>query len=89
MLRITPIADDGRTVRLKLEGRIHEAWVQLLEQECTRLVGSRRQVLLDFSDVSFIDPPGVQAIRRIPNGHVRIINCPAFIADLLQQGDQP
>ena len=89
MLRITPIADDGRTVRLKLEGRIHEDWARLLEQECERLACAHRLVLLDFSDVSFIDPPGVQAIRRIPNGHVRIINCPALIADLLQQGDRP
>lgn len=89
MLRITPIADDGRTVRVKLEGRIHQDWVSVLEQECDRLARTRRQVLLDFSDVHYIDPPGIQAVRRIPNGHVRIVNCPPFIADLLEQGDLP
>ena len=89
MLRITRVADDGRTIRLKLEGRIYEEWTRLLEEECARLVRRRRQVLLDFSGVHFIDPPGIQAVRRIPNGHVRIVNCPAFIADLLEQGDQP
>jgi len=89
MLRITPIRKDRGTVTLKLEGKIHADWAGLLEQECLRLVHQQEQVLLDFSGVSYVDPDGIQVVRELPNGHIHIINCPRFIAELLDRGGQP
>lgn len=86
MLRITPIRDDQATVTLKLEGRIADAWVTLLEQECGGLLHDGKQVLLDCAQVSFIDSEGVALLRRWSNGHLRVIHCPAFIVDLLEGG---
>lgn len=89
MLRITPVRTDRGTVTLKLEGKIHADWAGLLEQECLRLVHQQEQVLLDFSAVSYVDPEGIQVVRDLPNGHIQIINCPRFIAELLDRGGQP
>lgn len=89
MLRITPVSKDKGTVMLKLEGKIHADWASLLEQECLRLVHQRKRVLLDFSGVSYVDPDGIAVVRNFPNGHIQIINCPRFIAELLDRGGQP
>ncbi len=87
MLRITLIQNDDATVTLKLEGRIHDAWVGLLERECGRLRRGRKRILLDCGHVSFVDAEGLALLRRLSNGHLRVIHCPAFIADLLEGGD--
>jgi len=89
MLRITSVRKDRGTVTLKVEGKIHADWVSLLEQECLRLVHQQKQVRLDFSGVSYVDPEGIQVVRNFPNGHIQIINCPRFIVELLDRGGQP
>jgi anti-anti-sigma regulatory factor len=89
MLRITKIAENGSPVTLKLEGKIHAEWVSLLEQECRMLVGQKKTVILDFSDVTFIDDRGVEMIRRLPASSIRIINGDSFIEDLLDRGGKP
>ena len=89
MLRITPVREDRGTVTLKLEGKIHSTWATLLEQECLRLAHQQTRVLLDFSGVSYVDPAGIQVVRDLPNGHIHVINCPRFIAELLDRGGQP
>ena len=89
MLRITPAAKNVGTVTLKLEGKIHGEWASLLEQECFRLVHQQKQVRLDFSGVSYVDPEGIQVVRNLLNGHIQIINCPRFIVELLDRGGQP
>lgn len=88
MLRITPVRKDRGTVTLKLEGKIHADWAALLEQECLRLVHQKKRVLLDFSEVSYVDPDGIEVVTNLPNGHIQIINCPRFIAELLDRGGQ-
>ena len=87
MLRITQIPNDATTVTLKLEGRLLDAWVGLLELECGRLRRRRKRILLDCAQVSFVDADGVAFLRRLSNGHLEVTNCPAFIADLLNGGD--
>src|SRR5437667_12752195 len=89
MLRITPAAKNVGTVTLKLEGKIHGEWASLLEQECFRLVHQQKQVRLDFSGVSYVDPEGIQVVRNLLNGHIQIINCPRFIVEILDRRSQP
>ncbi len=89
MLRITKIEENGSPVTLKLEGNIHADWVFLLEQECRALISQKKMVLLDFSDVTFIDDRGVEMIRRLPASSIRIINGDSFIEDLIDRGGKP
>ncbi len=89
MLRITKIAENGSSVTLKLEGKVHADWVSLLEQECRTLLSQKKTVLLDFSDVTFMDDRGVEMIRQLPPGNITIINGDAFIEDLIDRGGKP
>ncbi|HZC80744.1 MAG TPA: hypothetical protein VE222_03325 [Nitrospiraceae bacterium] len=89
MLRITKIGENGSPVTLKLEGKVHGDWVFLLEQECRALLSQQKTVLLDFSDVTFMDDRGVEMIRRLPAGSIKVINGDAFIEDLRDRGGKP
>lgn len=86
MLRITQVQQDGRTVTLKLEGKIHAEWVVLLQEECAHLLRQYESVNLDFSGVSYLDAHGIKLVRSWSNGEIRITRCPQFIADLLDEG---
>ena len=89
MLRITTIAESPSLTTLKLEGRIVSDWVSLLERECLTLLQEKQQVLLDLSDVLFIDARGVEMLKRIANENLEVINSSAFIESLLRgEGDQ-
>lgn len=83
MLRITQIGESPSLATLKVEGRIVSNWVSVLEEESLRWLQEKQAVVLDFSNVSFIDRQGVEALRRLRAGAVRIINCSSLIEDLL------
>jgi anti-anti-sigma regulatory factor len=89
MLRITKIEQNGSPVTLRLEGKLSDQWVALLEGECRALISQKKMVLLDFSDVTFIDDRGVEMIRRLPASSIRIINGDSFIEDLIDRGGKP
>ena len=76
---------NGSPVTLKLEGKIKSDWVNILERECRTLISQKKSVLLDFSDVNYIDHSGVEMMRKLPNGRVTIVNASDFITDLLQR----
>lgn len=89
MLRITTIAESPSLTTLKLEGRIVSDWVSLLEQECLTLLHEKQQVLLDLSEVTFIDGRGVEMLKRIAGENLKVINSSAFIESLLRgEGNQ-
>jgi len=64
VLRITKIAEDSSTVTMKLEGKLASDWVPLLEGECLTCLKENRKVLLDFSEVTFVDGRGAEMVRR-------------------------
>ena len=86
MLRITKISENESPVTLKLEGKLFDQWVALLEGECRALLRQKKTVLLDCAGVTYVDGEGVEMIRSLPPRNVRIINGGAFIEDLLGRG---
>jgi hypothetical protein len=83
MLRITRKLDPGR-VRFRLEGRIQDAWLGVLEQECAGSLRVGRQVELDFHGVTSLDPAGCRLIRALEGRGVRIVRCRELLRDLLE-----
>ncbi|OGG56410.1 MAG: hypothetical protein A3F84_28285 [Candidatus Handelsmanbacteria bacterium RIFCSPLOWO2_12_FULL_64_10] len=83
MLRITQIGESPSLTTLKVEGRVVSDWVSVLEGESLKLLREKEIVVLDFSNVSFVDRQGIEALRRLRAGAVRIINCSSLIEDLL------
>jgi ABC-type transporter Mla MlaB component len=86
MLRITRMAESPTHVTLKLEGRIVSDWVSVVERECLTALQKQRQVVLDLSEVTFIDGRGLEMLRQIASPHLQIINASALIEDLLGHG---
>ena len=85
MLRITEVVDRGTETTLCVEGRIVSEWVGLLQEECRRVLQeSSRRLRLDLGAVTFIDPRGLLALRRLAMAGVALVNSPAFIDALLK-----
>ncbi len=88
MLRITKVEESPTLVTLKLEGKIASDWVSLLERECLGVLQGERKVVLDLSDVTFVDGGGVEILGRMAAEGIHVINCAAPIEDLLRGGNQ-
>ncbi len=85
MLRVTRADEQSASVKLKVEGRIASKWNGVLERECRVLLQQRKRVVLDFSDVMFIDRNGVIMLKELSTEGVEIINCSAFFESLLTE----
>ena len=72
----------------KLEGKIASDWVSLLERKCLRVLQGKRKVVLDLSDVTFVDRGDVEMLGRMAAEGIYVINCSAPIEDLLRRGNQ-
>lgn len=84
MIRLTTLSDDGKNVRVKVEGRIvGELVCKEVERECAALLHQHKTVFLDFTDVSFIDRRGVERLRRLTGNHVRITGATMLVRALL------
>ena len=67
MLRVT--LQPGRTLTLKLEGKISGSWVQVLE-DCwrrTKKAAGSNRLQLDLADVTFVDKAGRVLLTEIAN----------------------
>ena len=88
MLRITKVDESPTLVTMKLEGKIASDWVSLLERECLGVLQEKRKVVLDLSDVTFVDGSGVEMLGKMAAEVIHVINCSAPIEDLLRGGNQ-
>ena len=84
MLRITEEAQSSSCVTLKVEGRIVSSWVDLLEHKCYTLRQNENSVVLDFSEVTFIDAQGLAMLKRLASPQLRVVNSPPFIEELYE-----
>jgi anti-anti-sigma regulatory factor len=71
-------------VKLKLEGTLVGEWVSLLEEKILECLENNKKVLLDFSELRFVDEHGMEMLRRLPPEKIAITNCPRFIEELLK-----
>lgn len=72
MFRLTSIVDDGQTIHLKVEGRVVGDWVSELDRVCGSCLSQSKKVILDFSEVTYIDRRGVDALKRVLGDRVQI-----------------
>ncbi len=84
VIRITRTDESPSQVTLKVEGQIVSLSVSVLEQECLTSMQGNQKVVLDFSDVTFIDSQGMLMLKRIKRGNLKIINCSDLIDDCLK-----
>ena len=84
MLRITEKAQSSSCTNLKVEGRIVSSWVGLLENKCRKLLQNQSTVVLDFSEVTFIDAQGLAMLKRLASPQLLLVNSPPFIEELYE-----
>jgi anti-anti-sigma regulatory factor len=86
MLKITKIQESGRDVLLRLEGKITEQWAALLDGECRAYLRKQKTVVLDCSQVDYIDGRGVEVLNAFPLSRVTLMGAPALMTELLHIG---
>ncbi len=83
MLKITKPKANSIQVTLKVEGKIVSDWVSLLEKECLSQM-QEKQVLLDLSDVTYVDHRGVEMLQRLVASGVMVGSRSVFLNLLLK-----
>ncbi|MGE5817930.1 MAG: STAS domain-containing protein [Deltaproteobacteria bacterium] len=85
MLRITENLENGKTVRLRLDGTVSAVSLPELEEVCSRHQSADAKViLLDLAGVVFMNDDVARRFVELRNDRLRIINCSPFIEALLK-----
>jgi dihydroxyacetone kinase DhaKLM complex PTS-EIIA-like component DhaM len=84
MLRITENAENGRTVRLRLDGTVTSTSYSELGAACTRhREAPEKIILVDMAGVVFMNNEMASKLAGLRSEKLRIINCSPFIETLL------
>src|SRR5262245_32881300 len=84
MLRITPLQQDTRVARFRVEGQLTQQTAEELKASCTTPLGHPRTLLLDLSEVTFADATGVAILHGLVEQDAVLIGCSGFLSELLQ-----
>lgn len=74
----------NRVVRLLLEGQVTGPWVEQLRRSCEETLRQRAQVILDLTDVSFIDADGIALLKAFGDRGVTVTDPSPFVTELLK-----
>jgi len=85
MLRITENDDNGKTVRLRLDGTVNSTSYAELEAACSHHQETAGKIILvDMAGVVFMNNEVASKLAKLRNEQLRIINCSPFIETLLK-----
>lgn len=84
MLKITQIADDSGPTTLRVEGRLVGPWVPVLHRECERLLGNGGPLVLDLSELRFLDEPAIALLRSLARHRVTLARPLPYVAEALK-----
>jgi len=84
MLRITENTENGKTVRLRLDGTVTSTSYSELEAACARHQETPEKIILvDMAGVMFMNNETASKLAGLRSDKLRIINCSPFIETLL------
>lgn len=84
MLRISVLDSSNGLKVYRLEGMVIGRWVIELQELCEDALGRRQEVVVDLSDVSYVDREGIALLLRLRNRKVALTNPQPFVAELLK-----
>jgi anti-anti-sigma regulatory factor len=73
---------------LKVEGRVAGDWVGELSRAAAAARAVTPHVVLDLSEVTFVDAEGVALLRALRESGFALAECSAFVASLIDGGLQ-
>ena len=84
MLRISKVEETPTSIKLKIEGKLIGDWVLLLESECSHCLTGKREVQLDFADVTFVDGTVADTLSRLMTRNVKVVSSNPLVRELLK-----
>jgi anti-anti-sigma regulatory factor len=84
VLRISLVEEPDEAVTLRLEGQVRGPWVEALRKSCESLLARGNGLILDLTEVSFIDLDGVALCRCLRDRKVSFLHCSPFVAEQLK-----
>lgn len=85
MIRITKTERHPTKVTLLVAGKVCKECVDILETEHQSQLRDGMEVVLDLTDVTFVDARGIDLLRTVSAQGTEIINASPFIGYLLQE----
>jgi RNA polymerase sigma-70 factor (ECF subfamily) len=82
-LKITALNETADLVTLQIEGRLTVDAVAELKAVCAAPLGRGTPVVLQLTDVSFVDAAGVDELRELERRGCVLVGCSDFVAALL------
>lgn len=83
VLRITCTTWVGDSQRVRVEGRVAGEYVAELARVVTAAIDRPSRVVLELSDVTFIDQAGAALLRDLRERGVELAECSAFVETLV------
>jgi anti-anti-sigma regulatory factor len=84
MLKISEGRPFGRTLTLRLEGRVVGPWVEELRKLCEPLLADETRLTLDLAEVSFADENGLTLLASLNRRGVTLSRPSPFVAEQLK-----
>ena len=84
MLRISRVEAPDEAITLRLEGQVRGPWVEALHGLCEQILATGSGLILDLTEVSFIDLDGTVLCRRLRDRKVAFLHCSPFVAEQLK-----
>jgi hypothetical protein len=85
MLKITVVESSREAVRLRVEGRVTDRWVEELRRTCDlHALDDGIRLTLDLADVSFVDAAGIELLKQLRIHCVTLLSPSSFVAEQLK-----
>jgi anti-anti-sigma factor len=88
-MRIFQSNDVDGSVVLRLEGKMRGQWVDELRHLSSEILQTpANRLVLDLTEVTFIDTDGLALLHELSSRHVRLNNCSLFVTHQLKAIEQ-
>jgi anti-anti-sigma regulatory factor len=84
VLKISRVESPDAAITIRLEGQVSGPWVEELRSSCEQLLATGSGLILDLTEVSFIDTDGVALCRSLRERNVPFLHCSPFVAEQLK-----
>ena len=85
MLKITPIRENQKSLRLRLCGQFTKEYVPELERTLAEENTQKQTVALDLSNVTFVDRDAMVFLCSARARKIAVENCPSYVIRWIQQ----
>lgn len=84
MLRIKATRVGRQGVLLKVEGHLVGGSARVLEQHCRERLDEGQEIVLDLSQIRYVNARGVEVMRRLMERRIRIVSSSPLLTDMLR-----